>query len=158
MAFERGKSGNPAGRKPGTPNKATVAVRDRIANEADPLAFLQRIMEGQPLERRDDRDETALPSKVYPQLADSVRAAQILAGKLAPDAKDRAIRFDVGRIESPKDAHTAVARIVEAMAAGDVTPSEAATVIGVVKSYTDIWQATDLEERLSKIEAEKGTA
>ena len=31
MAFETGLSGNPAGRKPGTPNKATAAARETIA-------------------------------------------------------------------------------------------------------------------------------
>jgi hypothetical protein len=30
MAFEKGKSGNAAGRKPGTPNKATTTARETI--------------------------------------------------------------------------------------------------------------------------------
>ncbi|MGI4735048.1 MAG: hypothetical protein ACRYG7_07710 [Janthinobacterium lividum] len=35
MGFEKGKSGNPAGRKPGTTNAATHAVGDRFAQLLD---------------------------------------------------------------------------------------------------------------------------
>ncbi len=35
MAFEKGKSGNPTGRKPGTANKATTTAREAIAAALD---------------------------------------------------------------------------------------------------------------------------
>jgi hypothetical protein len=51
-----------------------------------------------------------------------------------------------------KDAVTASAAIVAAVAGGDLTPSEAAELSKVVDGYTRSLQAVEFEERLSKLE------
>jgi Family of unknown function (DUF5681) len=35
MTFKKGQSGNPAGKKPGTPNKTTTALREQILESLD---------------------------------------------------------------------------------------------------------------------------
>jgi hypothetical protein len=62
-----------------------------------------------------------------------------------------------GAIELPKmnearDAVNASAAIVEAVAAGELTPAEAAELSKVVDSYARILQAAEFEERLAKLE------
>ena len=51
-----------------------------------------------------------------------------------------------------KDAVNASAAIVAAVAAGDLTPSEAAELSKLVDSYSRTLQAVEFEERISKLE------
>jgi hypothetical protein len=150
MAFRKGQSGNPTGRPRGKPNKATTAIRQRIETEADPVAFLAKVMSGAPIKRAETE------GTYEPTLADMIAAARVLAGKLVPDAKDKPVLFEVGQINGPVDALSAIARLVEAMGRGELTPSEAATVINVVEAYRRTWEATDLERRVADLE--KGRA
>jgi len=56
-----------------------------------------------------------------------------------------------GMTES-KDAVSASAAIVAAVAAGELTPTEAAELSKVVDGYARTLQAVEFEERLSKLE------
>lgn len=143
--FEKGQSGNPKGRSPG-PNKTTLAARQRIAEEGDPIGFLSSVMRGEPQPYGEDA-EVHLPS-----MADRMNAARSLANKLAPDAKDRPLSFDVGAITGPDDAVKAMARVVEAMSKGDLTASEAAGAMTVVGTYLDALKVNDMERRIRAIE------
>jgi len=51
-----------------------------------------------------------------------------------------------------KDAVNASAAIVGAVAAGDLTPSEAAELSKVVDGYARTLQAAEFEERITKLE------
>jgi hypothetical protein len=55
-------------------------------------------------------------------------------------------------MKEAKDAVSASAAIVAAVAAGDLTPSEAAELSKLVDSYARTLQAVEFEERLSKLE------
>jgi hypothetical protein len=54
-------------------------------------------------------------------------------------------------IES-KDAVSALAAIVAAVAAGELTPTEAAELTKVIDGYARTLQAVEFEERLAKLE------
>ena len=53
-----------------------------------------------------------------------------------------------------KDAVAASASILAAVAAGDLTPSEAAELSKIIEAHTRVLQAADFEVRLAKVEKE----
>lgn len=146
--FQKGVSGNPNGKPPG-PNKLTRAMRERISEECDPIGFLSSVMKGEPQAYgpADERQEH------QPTMDQRMTAARTLANKLAPDAKDRPLSFNVGQINGPDDALAAMARVVEAMSSGDLTASEAAGVMTVIGNYLSAWETTDVERRLRALES-----
>ena len=79
-----------AGRPPGSPNKLTLALRDRIEREADPIGFHIAVAKGEAIEAaipiRPDRDHTE-KVKIYPTLEQRMTAHAALLRKLVPDAK-----------------------------------------------------------------------
>jgi len=73
MGFKKGQSGNPAGKPPGTTNKATTQVRQMIAKMADGLApevegWLAKTAKGE----RDPDDPTKWLVKPDPGYASSL--------------------------------------------------------------------------------------
>lgn len=148
MAFERGKSGNPDGRPPG-PNKLTMAARQRIAEDCDPIGFLASVMKGEPQVIGEGEAQVTH----QPTLADRTGAARSLLGKMVPDAKDRPLAFEVGEITGPSDALSCMGRVIAAMGTGELTALEAKSVMDVVGIYLEAWKANDMEQRLQALEA-----
>ena len=133
---EREKTG---GRQAGTPNKATAIIRQRIS-EADPIGFMIQVAGGETI----DSDT--------PTLAERIKANEWLGRKLTPDAKERQISFAMPKIEGPADALKAIAGVIEALGDGDVTPSEANAVCGIVGQYIKAFEANEIDDRLTKLE------
>lgn len=146
MRFEPGQSGNPNGRKAGKPNRLTMAARAQIAAGVDPLGFLQRVVAGDAVAQADGEE-------VIPSLDQRIRAATTLANKLHPDAKDSPVSFKIGQIDGPGAALAAMGAVTGKMAAGEMTPSEAGAVIGVISQYAKTYELTELERRISELEA-----
>jgi hypothetical protein len=150
VKFEKGKSGNPNGRKAGQPNRLTMAVRERVAAGSDPIAFLQKVMDGGPIpEPHGDAHEAG---ELIPTIEQRIRAAVTLSNKLAPDAKDQPLRFKLGPINNLADALAASAKVAEAMGEGELTPSEANAVMAVLGTYAKTYEATELERRIAELE------
>ena len=51
------------------------------------------------------------------------------------------------------DAKFAAAALLQAVSKGELTPSEASELSKLVESFTRVLEVTDLEERLSRLEA-----
>jgi hypothetical protein len=60
-------------------------------------------------------------------------------------------------MEKASDVAQASASIVEAVAGGELTPSEAGELLKIVESYTRSLQASDFEACLERLEQDKGT-
>lgn len=146
--FEPGKSGNPNGRTPGVPNRLTMAMRERIATECDPIGFLSSVMKGE----AQPYHEAGAELQHVPTMDQRMTAARSLVGKVCPDAKDRPIAFPVGEINGPADALKVMTGVVAAMGQGDLTPSEATSVMNVVGVYLSAWETSDMEARLRALE------
>jgi hypothetical protein len=108
--FAPGQSGNPAGKKPGTRNRATLL--------ADAL--------------RDGEGETAARLIIDRALAGDGVALRFLLDRLIPRRRDRAIELDLPEGAEAGDGLAASNATIAAMASGEITPGEALTVTRVL--------------------------
>jgi hypothetical protein len=108
--FVPGQSGNPAGKKPGTRNRATLL--------AETL--------------RDGEGEAAARIVIDKALAGDAVAARFLLDRLTPRPRGRAIALDLPAEAGAGDMLAASNATVAAMAAGEITPDEALTVTRVL--------------------------
>jgi Family of unknown function (DUF5681) len=129
--FRPGQSGNPAGRPKGARNKITVAIEALI-----------------------DAASTDIATKAI-ELAKAGDATMIraLLDRAAPPRRDRHIPFELPPMERAADAVKAAAAIAQAVADGELTPSEASELSDFVANYAKALEISDLEARLQRLEA-----
>jgi Family of unknown function (DUF5681) len=132
LPFAPGRSGNPNGRPKGARNKATVLAEQLLEGEAEALLrkLIKKGLEG----------DTA--------------ALRFCVDRLVPPRRDRLVTFDLPKVESAKDASTAAAAILAACANGELSPNEAAELIGLVAAHVQMLETTKLEAGLATLEAE----
>ena len=128
--FKPGQSGNPAGKKPGTRNRATRA--------------LEELLEGQ--------GEALTQKAIDMALAGDTVALKICIDRIYPARKDRPVTFALPPITSARDAADIAAAVAEAVAAGQVTPSEAAEIGKVIEIYVKAYQTAELDDRNVRLE------
>ena len=118
--FEKGWSGNPGGRRPGSRNKATLAAAALLAGESEALtrAAVKLALAGDPI------------------------AMRFCIERILPLCRERAVKFTLPPIESTKDISAAMQAVTAALARGDVTPGEAATIAGVVETFARAIETT----------------
>jgi hypothetical protein len=75
-------------------------------------------------------------------------ALRLCLERIIPPRKDRPINFTLPKLETPADAVKANAALVEAVSAGEITPSEAVELSKLVENFVSAFKAHDLEERL----------
>ena len=118
--FEKGRSGNPAGRRPGSRNKATLAAAVLLAGEAEALT------------------RTA----VELALGGDPTAMRLCIERLLPPCRERTVKFTLPPIESVSDISAAMQAVTSALARGHITPGEAATIAGVVETFARAIETT----------------
>jgi len=125
-------SGNP-GRPRGARHKVTQAIEAMLEGQQEALtqAAIDKALEG---------DVTAL---------------RLCLDRIAPARKDAPVSFALPEIETAQDAAKAARAILKAIAEGDVTPLEAATVMAVVEQFRRTLETTEIERRIAALEAEK---
>ena len=79
-------------------------------------------------------------------------AARIIIERLLPPKKDRPVSFALPCIASAGDAAKAMGALLAAVAAGNVTPSEAGEVSKIVDAYVEALQVSEFEQRLKALE------
>jgi hypothetical protein len=130
MPFEKGQSGNPAGRPPGARNKATVMAELLLQGEAEAMTRLA-------IERAKAGDTAAL---------------RMCLDRLLPPCRHRAIEFEIPRLTSAADAAAAMAAITAGVAVGDLTPAEAGELSGLVDRFVRALETTVMEQRVARLE------
>ena len=60
--------------------------------------------------------------------------------------------FELPRMETAADAIKALSAVAEAVAAGEISPGEGAEFGKLIDSFTRAIEASELEERLSRLE------
>lgn len=79
-------------------------------------------------------------------------ALRLCLERLAPPRKDAPVQFTLPRMTSARDAAEAAGAVLQAVAEGDLTPTEGAQVMGLVDSYRRTLEVTELEARLVALE------
>jgi hypothetical protein len=132
MPFQKGQSGNPAGRPRGILNRATVLAQNLLSERAESIA-------GKVIELAEQGDMTAI---------------RVCMERLVPVIKHQPIAVELPSIEKPADSVEAAAAIAAAVAAGELTATEAAQLAKVVEVYIRALDSKGFDERLGKLEKE----
>jgi hypothetical protein len=123
---------------PGNPGKPKGA-RHRATQAA--LALLEG--EAEALTRK--AVETAL--------AGDVSALRLCLDRIAPPRKDAPVSFALPPMASAADAAQAAGAVLSAVAEGDLTPIEAAQIMGLIETYRRTLETGELEARVAALEA-----
>ena len=127
--FQAGNSGRPKGAR----NRTTVAMEALLEGEAEKLTrrAVEMALEG---------DTTAL---------------RLCMDRILPARKDRHVPFALPKLETAADAVKASAALVEAVAVGELTPSEAGELSKLVEGFTRAADLHDIQARLEKLEQQQ---
>jgi hypothetical protein len=79
-------------------------------------------------------------------------ALRLCMERIAPAIKSRPIRIDMPAVETMTDVLKAQAVAIQAMAEGEITPDEAATIANVLEAKRRAIETVELEARLAKLE------
>src|SRR5215203_1967055 len=123
--FDRGNAGRPKGSR----NKATLALEALLEGEGEALAR----------------------KAVELALAGDITALRLCLDRILPARKDRPVSFEMPIIARPEDAKAASAALLAAVAAGSLTPSEAAEVVKLVDFCLKAIETTEVVARLNKL-------
>jgi hypothetical protein len=130
MQFQKGHSGNPTGRPLGARNRRTILAEQLLDGRAE--SILERVFE-----LVDSGDPAAL---------------RLCMDRISPRLKERPVVFTLPELVKAGDAAAALAAIARGLADGDLAPAEAADLGRFVQSFAQAVAATDLEERITRIE------
>jgi hypothetical protein len=131
MPFQKGESGNPAGRPRGSRNRATLLMESLLADDAEAIGR-------KAIEMAKQGDMAAI---------------RLCMDRLSPARKGEPVAFELPPLDKPADSVAAAATIVAAVAAGELTPSEGADLAKVIDIYVRAIETKAFDERLTKIEA-----
>lgn len=130
-AWKPGESGNPRGKPKGAINKTTRLALELFEGGIKNIAEVV-------IKQAQDGDLTA---------------ARLVLDKLVPNARERAVELPgLPSTENPAGAAAAQAAILQAVASGDLTPGEAATLSGIVENRRKAIETQELEQRIRAIE------
>jgi len=131
MQFQKGQSGNPAGRPRGSRNKASLRMQEMLEQRAEEL----------------------VNKLVAMAIAGNIGALRLCLDRLVPARRNEPLFCELPPLAKAADAAVAAtAAIVSAAAAGDVTADEAAKLAKVISLYIDSLEAHQFEDRLAKLE------
>jgi hypothetical protein len=130
MPFQKGQSGNPAGRPRGIVNRATALAQNLLSERAEGIA--RKVIE----------------------LAEAgdMAAIRVCMERLVPPIKHQPVAVELPPLENAVDSVEAMATIAAAVTAGDLTAAEAAELAKVVNVYVGALASQAFEERLSALE------
>jgi hypothetical protein len=132
--FPKGVSGNPAGMKPGTKHRTPQIAEALIDGQAEKI--IQKIIS---LALKGD---TAL--------------LRWLGDRIAPVRKDRHIELHLGSVVIAQDALAASRIVLQAVAAGQLTPSEGEMLSKALSVHIGLHGAVEVESQLSALEQTHG--
>src|ERR1700730_2163596 len=128
--FEKGRSGNPAGRRAGSLNKTTEAAAALLAGESEALTR----------------------KAVELALVGDPTAMRLCLERILPACRERAVKFALPPIKSAADIAAAMKAVTSALANGAITPGEAATIAAMVDTFVRGLETSAFERRLQLVE------
>ena len=122
--FEKGRSGNPAGRRRGSRNRATLAAAVPLEGESEALTrkAVELALGGDPV------------------------ALRVCIERILPVCRERAVRLALPSIEGASDVSAAANAVTSALARGALTPGEAERIAIVVETFARAIDTTKRRE------------
>jgi hypothetical protein len=130
LPFEKGRSGNPAGRRTGSRNKATSAAAALLEGESEALTR----------------------KAVELALVGDPTAMRLCLERILAPCRERTVKFELPPIESAGDIAVAMKAVTSALAGGAITPGEAGTIAAVVDTFVRAIETSDFDRRLQELE------
>lgn len=131
--FVKGQSGNPKGKPKGARHTATQITYALIEGN------LQEVIETV-VDRAKNGDMTA---------------CRMILDKILPNSKDRPVTIDLPPINDLNGVGLAQAEILQAVAAGSITPNEGERMAAIIEARRRSIETIDLEARRSQLETQK---
>jgi hypothetical protein len=129
--FLRGSRGNPEGRPLGSRNRASILMENLLDGQAD-----------------------ALTRKVIKMaLTGDVLALRLCLERLMPVRRERSLTLRLPAPATAQDIAGGFASVVEALAHGELTPSETSAAAELLESARRALETTDLAKRIEELEA-----
>jgi hypothetical protein len=130
MQFQKGQSGNPAGRPSGSRNKASIRMQEMLEQKAEDL----------------------VNKAVELAVAGNLGALRLCLDRMVSARKNEPLLCAMPPLAKAADAVAAIAGLASAALAGDVTADEAAKLAKVISLYVNTLEAHEFEGRLAKLE------
>jgi hypothetical protein len=128
--FQKGESGNPAGKKPGTRHKVTLAI--------------ERLLDGEGEELTRKAIELAL--------AGDLTALRLCLERICPPRKSRPIAIDLPDVKTCEGVSQAQSTVVQAVGEGELTPDEGQVLSNILEARRKSIETVDHERRLDELE------
>ena len=131
MQFQKGESGNPAGRPRGARNKRTLLAEHLLEGDTEAIVrtMIERAKEG------------------------DMAAVKLCVDRICPRVVHRPPGFELPPLVRAADGPPAIAAIAQALADGDLSAAEAADLGRFVESFARAYGQADIEKRVAAIEA-----
>lgn len=129
--FKTGKSGNPAGRPKGIKDRR-VALREKLLPHADQLIEMVT---------------------TFAKSGD-MGAMKIVMDRIIPPLREEPIHVMIPKIESAADCTQAQAAVVNAVAAGDMLPSEGQALSNLIEAQRRAFETTELAQQMRELHDE----
>ena len=132
--WQPGQSGNPAGKPRGARNHATRLLEALMSEQAE--AVVQAVIDA--------------------ARGGDIAAARLILERLVPVRKGRPVALDLPPLHTAADARAALGATIDAMAAGELSPEEAATIAGVVDAARKAIETEDLAAEIERLKLHVG--
>lgn len=130
MQFQKGQSGNPAGRPRGARNKMTVLAENLFEGDAEDL--IKKLIE---VAKEGD-----------------VAALRLCIARICAPQRERPVAIELPEMTTAADAVVAMGAIVQAIGAGDLGALEAGELAKVVTGFAQTINIAEQEQRLAYLE------
>ena len=134
--WQKGQSGNPAGRKVGQRHRSTVMLEKLMADDA----------------------KTIVSAVLVAAAAGDMAAARMVLERVLPVAKDRPVSIDLPDTDTVVGVEKAQGAILAAVAGAHLLPSEGAALSGLVEARRRSIETNELEARIDALEQQRKTS
>ncbi len=126
-----------AGRPAGSINRRSVEILAAVADGMSPIEYMLNIMRNEAA----DADSRAWAAE---------KAAPYFHPKPAP--MPRLVTLDLPKTDTAEGVRSALARVVEATAAGQIAPAEAQSIVAIIDAQRKAIETVDFRDRLEAVE------
>lgn len=129
--FQKGQSGNPAGRPKGVPDRRG-ALRAKLLPHAEDLITMV---------------------VAYAKAGD-MQAMRIVMERILPPLKEEPLDLKLPKIDCPEDCSKAQAHVLQAVASGELLPSEGQAMSNLIDAQRRSLETTDIAAQLQALRDE----